>query len=148
MKEQISEMIQAAIDGESSCCEVHVQLKELETLIKSGLKVIKSGAVSEALEFDKGERYFGGTWQIRSSATLLYYEDDQEYKDLALMTSDRKKLLNAAWKHQNEGKGFFMTNESEQVPILRVKSSGTESAIFKATQPKENENDGKTGLVF
>ena len=148
MKEQISSMIQAAIDGESSCCEVHTQLKDIETLVKAGLKLIKSGAVSEAREFDKGERYYGGTWQIRSSATLLHYEDDQEYTEFAELASNRKKLLNNAWKHQNEGKGFFVTNEGEQVPVLKVKTPGTESAIFKATQPKEKENDGKTRLAF
>lgn len=148
MKEQISSMIQAAIDGESSCCEIHTQLKEIETLVKSGLKLIKSGAVCEAREFDKHERYYGGIWQIRSSATLLHYEDDKEYTGYAELASDRKKLLNNAWKQKNEGKGFFITEEGEDVPVLRVKTPGTESAIFKATPAKANENDGKTGLVF
>jgi hypothetical protein len=78
----------------------------------------------------------------------LCYEDDQEYTDFAELASNRKKLLNNAWKHQNEGKGFFITQEGEQVPVLRVKTSGTESAIFKATEPKAKENDGKTGLAF
>ena len=73
MKEQLTKMIQAAVDGKVSCCEVHAELKAIETIIKSGIKLIKSGAVSEAREFDKGERYYGGTWQIRSSATLLHY---------------------------------------------------------------------------
>lgn len=147
MKEQLTKMIQAAIDGEASCCEVHAELKAIETIIKSGIKLIKSGAVSEAREFDKGERYYGGTWQIRSSATLLHYEDDQEYNDLNEMVSTRKKVLNAAWKHKNEGKGFFVS-EGEEIPVLKVKTPGTESAIFKATEPKGKENDGKTGLAF
>lgn len=148
MKEQLTKMIQAAIDGEASCCEVHAELKAIETIIKSGIKLIKSGAVSEAREFDKGERYYGGTWQIRSSATLLHYEDDKEYTDFADLASDRKKLLNNAWKHKNEGKGFFVNEDGEQIPVLRVKTPGTESAIFKATQAKGKENDGKTGLAF
>lgn len=146
--EQISTMIQAAIDGEVSCCEVHTQLKEIETLVKSGLKLIKSGAVSEAREFDKGERYYGGIWQIRSSATLLHYEDDEAYKEYSELTSARKKLLNAAWKQKNEGLGFFVSEDGEEIPVLRVKTPGTESAIFKATQAKAGENDGKTGMVF
>ncbi len=148
MREQITKMIQSAIDGEVSCCEVHVQLKELETVIKSGIKLIKSGAVSESRDFDKGERYFGGTWQIRSSATLLYYEDDQEYRDYSELTLARKKLLNQAWKAKNEGIGFFKSDEGEEIPVLKVKTYGTESAIFKASQPGKEENDGKTGLVF
>ncbi len=143
MKEQISSMIQAAIDGNVSCCEVHVQLKELETIIKAGIKVIKSGAVDEAREFDKDGRYFGGTWQIRSSATLLHYDEDKEYTDLAGLASARKKLLNSAWKHTNEGHGFFITEEGEQVPVLKVKTPGTETAIFKATPGKSNNTDGE-----
>ncbi len=148
MKEQLAKMIQAAIDGKASCCEVHVKLKELETVIESGIKLIKSGAVSESRNFDKGERYFGGTWQIRSSATLLYYEDDQEYRDYSELTSARKKLLNQAWKAKNEGIGFFKSDEGEEIPVLKVKTPGTESAIFKATQPEIEENDGKTDLAF
>lgn len=148
MKELITSMIQAAIDGESSCCEVHTQLKEIEKIVESGLKLIKSGAVSEAREFDKGALYFGGTWQIRSSGTLLHYDDDQEYKTFAGLASDRKKLLNDAWKQKNEGGGFFMTEEGEEVPVLRVKTTGTETAIFKATPNESEENDGKTGLPF
>ncbi len=147
MKEQLSTMIQAAIDGEVSCCEVHTQLKEIETLVKSGLKLIKSGAVAEARDFDKEERYFGGTWQIRSSATILHYEDDKEYSDYSKFASIRKKLLNEAWKKKNQGIGFF-DEDGEEIPVLRVKTPGTESAIFKATQPKEKENDGKSGLAF
>ena len=148
MKDQLTKMIQAAVDGESSCCEVHAELKAIETIIKSGIKLIKSGAVDEARDFDKGERYYGGTWQIRSSATLLHYEDDQEYNDLNEKASARKKLLNAAWKHKNEGKGFFVNKDGELTPVLKVKTPGTESAIFKATEPKGKENDGKTGLAF
>ena len=107
MKNQLTKMIQAAVDGEASCCEVHAELKAIETIIKSGIKLIKSGAVEEAREFDKGERYYGGVWQIRSSATLLHYEDDEPYKEYSALASDRKKLLNSAWKAKNEGIGFF-----------------------------------------
>ena len=147
MKEQLTKMIQAAVDGEASCCEVHAELKAIETIIKSGIKLIKDGAVSEAREFGKGERYYGGTWQIRSSATLLHYEDDEPYKEYSELASDRKKLLNQAWKAKNEGIGFF-SEDGEEIPVLKVKTPGTESAIFKATQPKGKENDGKTGLAF
>jgi len=148
MKEQISTMIQAAVDGTVSCCEVHTKLKELETVIKSGLKLIKGGAVEEARQFDKGGRYFGGTWQIRAGATLLHYEDDQEYKEFSDGASNRKKILNAAWKHKNEGHGFFVDEDGVQIPVLAVKTQGSESAIFKATQPEKKENDGKTDLAF
>jgi hypothetical protein len=148
MKELITSMIQAAVDGESSCCEVHAELKAIETIIKSGIKLIKSGAVSEAREFDKGERYYGGTWQIRSSATLLHYDNDEPYKEYSELASNRKKLLNSAWKQKNEGLGFFVSEDGEEIPVLKVKTPGTESAIFKATEPKGKENDGKTGLVF
>ena len=148
MKDQLTKMIQAAVDGEASCCEVHAELKAIETIIKSGIKLIKSGAVDEAREFDKGERYYGGIWQIRSSATLLHYEDDEPYKEYSELASNRKKLLNSAWKQKNEGLGFFVSEDGEEIPVLKVKTPGTESAIFKATQPKGKENDGKTGLAF
>ncbi|MEE9573615.1 MAG: hypothetical protein V3W20_11245 [Candidatus Neomarinimicrobiota bacterium] len=141
-------MIEAAVNGDVSCCEVHADLKQFETIIKAGLKVIKDGAVSEAREFDKGDRYYGGTWQIRASATLLQYDDDQTYKDFAAHASERKKLLNAAWKHKNEGHGFFVTEDGEEMPILKVKTPSSEAAIWKATEPKGQENDGKTGLAF
>lgn len=150
IKEQLSQLVQDVQDGNESACKAQVILKGLETQIKSGLKLIKSAAVDEAREFDEGGRYFGGTWQIRSSATILFYDEDQEYNDFAKLASERKKLLNAAWKHNNEGHGFFITPEGEEIPVLKVKSPGTESAIFKETQPEagEDENDGKTGLAF
>lgn len=136
MKEQISTMIQAAIDGEASCCEVHTKLKELETIIKSGLKVIQGGAVEEAREFDKGGIYYGGKWETRFTATLLDYSQDQEYTEWNNKASKRKKDLNAAWKAKNEGKAFFDTEAGEEIPVLPVKTQGKEIVVFKAAKPK------------
>ena len=148
MKDQLTKMIQAAIDGETSCCEVHTKLKALETIIKSGLVLIQSGVLEESREFNKGEVYYGGTWQMRSSATLLKYDEDPVFTEYNTLASNRKKLLNAAWKQKNEGKGFFVTEYGEQIPVLPVKSPGKEIAVFKAGIPKKKENDGETCLAF
>ena len=128
---QVSSITQAVIDGETSACEAHVLLKELQSLIESGLKVIQPEVLNEAREFNKGEINFGGVWEVRNTATYLDFSQDEMYVSLNDAFSIRKKDLNAAWKAKQNGKGFFDSDTGEEIPILPVKTASKEIVIFK-----------------
>ena len=115
MQEQISTMIQAAYDGEASACEVHAELKRIESQVKAGIEILKSAVLDEARSFNKTETYYGGKWQIKTTPPVLDYSEDKLYVELNSSASARKKELTMAWKAFNEGKGFLM--------LARVKKS-------------------------
>lgn len=131
VQEQVSIMVQSVIDGNESACEVFAILKNLKVQIESGLKIITDPAMEEAREFNKGENYFGGTWEYRSSPTYLNLDEDETYVSLANDLSVRKKDLNNAWKANQTGKGFFDSGSGEQIPVLSVKTPAKEGLIFK-----------------
>ena len=130
VKEQISIMVQSVIDGEISACEVYSILKNLKVQIDSGLKIITDPAMDEAREFNKGEVYFEGTWEFRSTQTYLYFDDDSIYVDLKNAMSERKKELNESWKANQKGK-LYVDSDGEQIPVLSVKTPAKEGLIFK-----------------
>ena len=134
VKNQISELVQSVMDGNSSACEAYALLKDLKPLIESGLKVIEDGAMIEAREFDKGEKYFGGVWEFRSTATYLDFSKDEVYTNLNQSALSRKKELNEAFKASQTGKGFFDSETGEEVPILPVKTPAKEILIYKQKQ--------------
>jgi hypothetical protein len=129
IRKQISTMIQSVIDGEVSACEVHAKLKDLKELIDNGLTEIEEAVRQEALTFNKDESYWGGKWQFRTTASTLDYTLDKEYSDLNAMASERKKLLNKAWKGSCEGQ-IILTQEGEEVPIMPIKKPGKEIVVF------------------
>ncbi len=130
--EIISKAVKSVIDGEESACEVYAMLKNLSVQIASGLELIKDDAMTEARMFNKGEVNFGGIWEFRSSQTYLNFTEDETYVICATALSDRKKDLNNAWKASQTGKGFFVEDTGEQVPVLSVKTAAKEGLIFKA----------------
>ena len=131
IKTQVSSITQAVIDGEASACEAHVLLKDLESLIESGLKVIQPEVLNEARQLTKGEVYFGGKWEVKNTATYLDFSKDEMYVSLNAAFSIRKKDLNAAWKAKQDGKGFFDDDSGEEIPILPVKTASKEIVVFK-----------------
>ena len=130
VKEQVSTMVQSVIDGEVSACEIYSILKNLKVQIESGLNVIKDPAMDEAREFNKGENYFGGTWEFRSSQTYLNFNEDEIYVSLSSDVSKRKKDLNDAWKANQKGR-LYICDSGEQIPVLSVKTPAKEGLIFK-----------------
>ena len=130
LKEKVSTMVQSVIDGESSACEVYSILKNLKAQIDAGLKVITDEAMNEARDFNKGEIYFNGLWEFRSSQTYLNYNEDTTYAYLTGDLSLRKKDLNDAWKANQNGK-IIVDSDGEQVPVLSVKTPAKEGLIFK-----------------
>ena len=131
LKEKVSVMVQSAIDGEVSACEVYSILKNLKAQIDSGLEVITDEAMNEARDFNKGEVYFNGLWEFRSSQTYLNFTEDSFYTDLSTSLSERKKELNDAWKANQSGK-LIVDSEGEQIPVLSVKTPAKEGLIFKS----------------
>jgi len=87
--------------------------------------------MDEARQFNKGEKYYGGTWEFRSSGVTLDFTKDETYTKLNTAALARKKDLNAAWKAHQSGKGFFDQDSGEEMPILPVKIPAKESLIFK-----------------
>lgn len=134
MKNQISQLIQDVVDGYESAAKTYIFLKELLELCENGLDEIKDIVLEEAKMFDKGQLYYGGTWQIRYTPTYLHYDQDKIYSELYKKLSSRKKELNQAWKAKHEGKGFFDCDTSEIIPILPVKTPGKEIVIFKKSE--------------
>ena len=124
-------MIQDVMDGNESACEAHSILKELEQTIESGIELIRNDVMNEARDFEKGEAYFGGTWQFRNGTTYLDFTKDDIYTNYASQASERKKELNAAWKAKQSGKGFFDSETGEEVPVLPVKTPAKEIIVFK-----------------
>ena len=90
MRNQISKMIQSVVDGEASAAEVHSLLKGLQYVIESGLKVISGEVLNEARDFNKGEVYYGGVWEIRSTPTYLDFSQDEIYVILNKLALERK----------------------------------------------------------
>ena len=131
IRSQISQLIQDAYDGNESAAKAFAELKELKTVIDAGLKVIEDAAKIEAREFNKGEIYYGGSWEFRSSGVTLDFTKDETYTKLNTAALARKKDLNAAWKAHENGKGFFDNESGEELPILPVKIPAKESLIFK-----------------
>ena len=130
IREQISQIIQDVHDGNESACKGYAMLKELQSVIESGLKVILDPAMVEARDFNKGDTYFGGTWEYRNSPTYLDFSKDDLYQSLNSAASARKKDLNQAWKAKQDGK-FYATDEGEEIPVLPVKTASKETLIFK-----------------
>lgn len=130
IKEQVSKLIQEAYDGNESAAMVYSMLKEIKDVAESGLKVILDGALTEAREFNKGDVYFGGVWEIRRTATYLDFTKDDLYTELNNNASARKKDLNQAWEAKQEGK-FFATSQGEEIPVLPVKTPSKETLIYK-----------------
>ena len=130
LKEQISQMIQDVHDGNESPCRAYAILKELEKQIESCLEVIKDPAMDEARDFNKGEPYYDGTWEFRSSQTYLNFDEDETYVSLSNDLSLRKKDLNNAWKANQRGI-IQADSEGEQIPVLSVKTPAKEGLIFK-----------------
>ena len=131
LKEQVSKMIQSVMDGNESACQAHALLKGVEATIKAGLNVIQGEAINEAHTFDKGEIYYGGTWQLKSTPVYLDFSKDETYQNLFDKARDRKADLNAAYKAKLSGKGFFDSETGEQTPILPVKTPAKEIVVFK-----------------
>ena len=131
MKETVSAMIQDVIDGNESACKAHAILKGVEATIKAGLNVIQGEAINEAHTFDKGETYYGGTWQLKSTPVYLDFSKDDIYQSLFDKARDRKADLNAAYKAKLSGKGFFDSETGDLMPILPVKTPAKEIVVFK-----------------
>ena len=131
IRDQISEMVQSARDGETSACEIHALLKRLQSTIESGLKVIQGDVLNEAQTFGKSEVYYGGTWQLKSTPTYLDFTKDETYQILYDKARLRKSDLNAAYKAKQSGKGFFDSETGEEMPILPVKTPAKEIVVFK-----------------
>ena len=132
MRNQISKMIQSVVDGEASAAEVHSLLKGLQYVIESGLKVISGEVLNEARDFNKGEVYYGGTWEVRGTPTYLDFTKDETYQVLFDKARDRKADLNAAYKAGLNGRGIFDEATGEQVPVIPVKTPSKEIAVFKS----------------
>jgi hypothetical protein len=130
LREQISQLIQDAHDGNESAAKAYAILKELKDVTESGLKVIMDEALAEAREFNKGDVYYGGLWEVRRTATYLDFSKDEVFTNWNKLASDRKKELNQAWKAKQEGK-FYVTDEGEEIPILPVKTPSKETLIYK-----------------
>ena len=130
IQEQISTMVQNAIDGEVSAAEVFATLKAIEAQVKHGIGAVKESAILEAENFNKEEKYYGGKWEIRNGVTTLNFKCDKEFTHLDAALKMRKKDLTNAWKMKQEGKGFF-DETGEVVPIVEVKSYGDKVLVFK-----------------
>ena len=130
IKQQISQLIQDAHDGNESAAKTYAMLKEIQSVIESGLKVISSGALDEARQFNKGDVYYGGVWEVRNTPVYLDFSKDQIFTSLNSSAQARKKLLNQAYKQQ-EGQAFFDKESGEEIPILPVKTASKETVIFK-----------------
>lgn len=132
MRDQISTMIQSVVDGNASACEVHSILKNLQSVIEIGLKVIQGGVIEEAREFNKGESYFNGTWEIRNTPTYLDFSKDEVFMSLNKAALARKKELNDSYKASVNNKGFFDESTGEQIPVLPIKSPSKEICVYKS----------------
>ena len=132
MREQISKMIQSVVDGEASAADVHSLLKGLQYVIESGLKVISGEVLNEARDFNKGEVYYGGVWEVRGTPTYLDFTKDELFQSLNKSALSRKKALNDSYKSALKGQAIVDEATGEQVPVLPVKTPSKEIAVFKA----------------
>lgn len=130
IRKQISSAIQEVVDGNESPCKIYAMLKDLETVIKSGLEVIKSGAIDEASTYNKEQMYFGGYWEVRNTGTTLDFLADPEFQSLDAAVKARRALLTTAWKAKQNG-NFFATQEGEEIPVVPVKKPGGQTVVFK-----------------
>lgn len=131
IRSQISQLIQDVVDGNESACRAYSILKDLEFVVKNGLEVIKEPVMQEAREFNKGETYYGGKWEFRSTGVTLDFTKDETYVDLDSKAKARRKDLTEAFKAHESGKGFFDSDSGEQIPILPVKIQSKETIVFK-----------------
>ena len=99
--------------------------------MKAGLNVIKDGAIDEARDFNKGEKYYGGTWEVRNTPVYLDYSGDVVYTDLSSQASKRKLDLNQAFKMAQDSKTFFDNDSGEEIPIMPVKTPSSQIVVFK-----------------
>lgn len=130
IREQISQLIQDVMDGNESAAKAYSMLKDIASVTESGTKVILDAALQEAREFNKGEVYYGGVWEVRNTATYLDFSKDDIFTNLNQSALARKKDLNQAWKAKQDGK-FFATEDGEEIPVLPVKTPSKETLIYK-----------------
>ena len=130
LKETVSKMIHDAYDGNESACKVYALLKGLSDQIKSGLEVIKTPAMEEAREFNKDEKYFGGTWSFSSTGNTLNYDDDLTFKDLKTKLSDRQELLKNAFIAKQKGSISIDQETGEEITIVSIKKVSVETIRF------------------
>ena len=132
IRQQISGIIQDVVDGNASACEAHSILKELEQVIKSGITVIQPDVLNEARDFNKGEVYYGGVWEVKGTPTYLDFSKDEMFVNLNKSALSRKAALNNSYKSALKGQTIVDEATGEQVPVLPVKTPSKEIAIFKA----------------
>ncbi len=130
--EIISKAVKSVIDGEESACEVYAMLKNLSVQIASGLELIKDEAMTEAMEFNKDEKYFGGMWSFSSTGNTLNYEDDPIFKELKHLVSDRQLILKNAFIANNKGCLTIDQETGEEIIIVSIKKVSQETIKFSA----------------
>lgn len=130
IKAYITEQIEALDDGNLSGCEAFIIANDL---IKLGTELKNKSigvAIDEASTFNKGESYYGGTWQIRNIADTLDYSKDPEWHQLSEQLKARRAQLTSARKaHAN--KNIFLNAETgEEITIVPVKKAGGQTIVF------------------
>ena len=106
---------------------VNQKIKQLEALKNE----LYDNALEEAREFNKGEKYYGVVWEIRSGKTTYDFEKDNEYKSLNDQLKNRRKLLTAACKSAQNNIGTFNADSGEEITIVPIKSIARDTLVFK-----------------
>ena len=130
--EIISKAVKSVIDGEESACEVYAMLKNLSVQIGSGLELIKDEAMTEAREFNKDEKYFGGMWSFSSTGNKLNYEDDTMFKDMKTRLAERQLILKNAFIAKGKGNISINQETGEEITIVSIKKVSQEIIKFSS----------------
>ena len=112
-------------------CEAFVIIKKMIYELEELKEQIYEDATDNARGFNKGESYFGGTWEIRAGKTTYDFNQDAQYRTLNEDFKNRRKELTDACKMAATNKGFFDNDTGEQIEAVRIKSIAKDVLIFK-----------------
>ena len=129
-KMEISEALTGPVfNNEVDALDHDVKLKALEDSIDDARKKIKSKVI-EAAEGRKSSLGVGFTITKGGTASLNY-SDDPAWVKLESMKKDREKLLKQAFEMHQKDPESQLVVDSEEIPVVTVKSYSSESVRYK-----------------
>jgi hypothetical protein len=126
---EISEFFSSPVlNNEVDAVEHDVKLKALEEAISDARGKIKSKVIEGASQI---KTCLGVEVSTTNGGQTLNYADDQEWSMLNKKLKDREKLLKSAWEmRQSDPNSEFVVN-SEEIPVVGIKSHTAASVRYK-----------------
>jgi hypothetical protein len=126
----IKELIEDYDSGKITPVEAFRLITEYKSMLDEFKESVYDDALDQAREFNKGEKYYGAVWEIRTGRTTYDFSQDKEYSSLDAALKIRKKELTDAAKMAASNKHVF-DSDGVQIDAPPVKSVARDILVIK-----------------